>query len=103
LRIRNYSAFLFVTVLLAGCGSAWVNLDDTTPSKEKTLAAEEKCQVVEKLRELQTQEMMIGYQKIHSETEEAKDELDEVYRIAEEGFNTEVNECMRSQGLKRPQ
>ena len=92
-----------IALVLTGCGSTWVNLDSSKASNEKIKVAEVSCQVVEKTRQLQTKEMAIDLMKLNAETDEAKEELDEVYRNSEETFITEINECMRKQGLSRNQ
>ena len=101
MKIRICTLNLFVAATLTGCGSTWVNLDSSKASKDKIASAEIDCQVVEKIRELQTKEMTIDLMKINAETDEAKEELDKVYQNSERMITAEIDECMRSQGLVR--
>ena len=101
MKLRNQILATLPAIALAGCGSNWVNLDNSGASKEKIVAAETNCQVVEKYRELQTKEMTVDLMKINAETDEAKEELEKVYRNSEKIIMAEIEECMRSQGLVR--
>ena len=103
MKFRNQALTTLAVIALTGCSSTWVNLDNSKASKEKIVAAETSCQVVEKYRELQTKEMAIDLMKINAETDEAKEELDKVYRNSEKSAMAEINECMRSQGLMHAQ
>ena len=103
MKIRNLVLPTIMALALTGCGSTWVNLDSSKASKDKVVAAETDCRVVEKYRELQTKEMAIDLMKINAETDEAKEELDKVYRNSEKTIMAEIEECMRRQGLIRPE
>ena len=99
MKISNQVLITLSVIALTGCSSTWVNLDNSKASNEKIVAAETNCQVVEKYHELYTKEMAIDLMKIDAETDEAKEELDKVYRNSERSTMAEINECMRSQGL----
>lgn len=103
MKFRSQVLITIVVITLHGCSSTWVNLDTSKASKEKIVAAETSCEVVEKYRELQIKEMTIDLMKINAETNEAKEELDKVYQNSEETTLAEINECMREQGLMRAQ
>ena len=81
MQLRICTLNLFAVVTLTGCGSTWVNIDSSKATKDRIIAAEIDCQVVEKIRELQTREMAIDLMKIHAETDEAKEELDKVLSL----------------------
>ena len=93
-------AFVAAALLLTGCGTTWINLDDTKASLEKINAAKSKCNHDSTLLKLQASETKKDASVVATSDIAKKRSLEEAYAREEKEVYARLNACMAKQGLK---
>ncbi len=96
----KFGAFIAAALLLSGCGTTWINLDDSKASLETINAAKSKCNHDSTLLKLQASETKKDASVLATSDIAKKKALEEAYAREEKEVYKKLNACMAGQGLK---
>ncbi len=96
----KFGAVVITAMLISGCGSTWINLDDTKADLDKINTAKAKCNHDSTLLKLQGSELKKDASVAATSSIAEKKKLEEAYAAEEKKAYARLNSCMRKQGLK---
>ena len=93
---------LSIIIGLTGCGSTWVNLDNSKASDLKVETAKTKCKYDDKQYALMKEQSRIdNLISILDMTAKGEKEWKDLSKEKEKEFNEEMNKCMKQEKLTR--
>lgn len=93
--------FIFAAaIFLSGCGTTWINLDDSKASLDKINAAKSRCNHDSTLAKLQYKKVSKNAAVVATSSVAKKKALEEEYALEEKNTYAKLNACMAKQGLK---
>ena len=88
-------------ILLAGCGSTWINLNNTKAEQSKINDAKAKCNHDSTLVKLQGRELKKDASVLATSSIAEKQALEDAYARDEKETYARLDACMAKRGLKR--
>ncbi|QFR48594.1 hypothetical protein FJR48_02170 [Sulfurimonas lithotrophica] len=87
---------------LSGCGTTWVNLDNSIPKENKVKEATKKCQVDDRIYAINEDQKARGYAvSLSGAKGEARKQLLKINKEKKDKDYQIIYDCMEKEGLKK--
>ena len=99
MKIQNMFWFIAISLLLAGCGVTWVNLDGSKAQAGRIEAAKTACEVNEKFEQISAERNLYEFVRDNAINQKAKETAELRFQTIRTNLRSEIKACMRKQGL----
>ncbi len=98
--MKSKIGIVMAVLLLSGCGTTWINLDNTKAAQDSINAAKAQCNHDSTLVKLKGREVTKDAKVVATSSIEEKQALEDAYAADEKQTLATLNACMAKQGLK---
>lgn len=100
----HWKAQVLVTLAslaLTGCGSNWVNLDNSNASPDQLKDAKAVCKIDDRLYQLSHEKTIKDAMVVNAKDDNTKQAFEDAFKVKQKKVRREIDECMLGQGLQR--